>query len=119
MKKQIHESLSKLLNQKLEKHRNSSLNKETCIAIYQDVFDTILNLFQESGVEISNEAVNLVSQMYYDSIKINSSQELDPSIFTQRAKTDNVTTKELAMLGTMFSGTPFGDVFIYSVKRRS
>jgi hypothetical protein len=119
MKKQIHDALSKLLSKKLEKHLQSKLDKESCISIYQDIFDTVVGVFQESGVEISNEAVNLVSQMYYDSVKINSSQELDPSIFTQRAKTDLVTTKELAMLSTLFNGTPFGDIFIHAVKRRS
>lgn len=119
MKKQIYDALSKLLSKKLEKHLQSKLDKESCISIYQDIFDTVVGVFQESGVEISNEAVNLVSQMYYDSVKINSSQELDPSIFTQRAKIDLVTTKELAMLSTLFNGTPFGDIFIHAVKRRS
>ena len=119
MKKQIHDALSQLLSKKLEKHINSKLDKETCIAVYQDIFDTVLNVFRESQVDISNEAVNLVSQMYYDSVKINAREDLDPNVFTQRAKLENIATKELAMLASMFNGTPFGDIFVYSVKRRS
>lgn len=119
MKKQVHDSLSRLLSKKLEKYLNAKLDKDTCISIYQDIFDALVGVFQESGAEVSNEAMNLVSQMYYDSVKINASQELDPNIFTTRAKTEKVSTKELAMLGTMFNGTPFGDIFVHAVKRRS
>ena len=119
MKKQIHESLSKLLISKLESHKDSKLNSSTCISIYADIFNCLVGVFQESQVPISNEGVNLVAQMYYDSVKINGTEELNPDIFDKRAKLENVTTKELAMLGTMFSGTPFAPIFIHEVKRRS
>ena len=114
----IHESVSKLLATKLAKHKNLKLNSETCTLIYQDVFDTFVDLFQESRIKISNEAMNLVSQMYYDSIKINGNEDLDPNIFDKRASTKNVETKELAMLATMFSNTPFAPIFIHEIKRR-
>jgi gamma-glutamyl-gamma-aminobutyrate hydrolase PuuD len=116
--KSIHEAVSKLLTVKLDKHKNEKLNAATCTAIYQDVFDTFVGIFQESKITISNEAMNLVSQLYYDSISINGGQELDPNIFEKRASTKNVETKELAMLATMFSGTPFASIFIYEIKRR-
>jgi hypothetical protein len=77
---------------------------------------------KESGTPLGNEAVNLLSQMYYDAVDLRTSagpMGLDPNIFTQRAKLENVPTKELALMGTMMSGTPFGDVFIRAVKRRS
>lgn len=119
MKKQIHESLSKLLVSKLENHKESKLTSSTCISIYTDIFNCIVEVFQESEIPLSNEAANLVAQMYYDSVKINDREELDPNIFDKRAKLENVTTKELAMLGTMFSGTPFAPIFIYEVKKRS
>lgn len=116
--KNIHESVSKLLAGKLEKHKSRSLNAETCTLIYQDLFDTFVDLFQESGIKISNEAMNILAQMYYDSITINGGQELDPNIFDKRASVKNVETKELAMMATMFSGTPFSAVFIQEIKRR-
>lgn len=123
MKKQIHDSLSKLLVKKLEIHNGSRLNAETCTAIYRDIFDCLIEVFQESQVNMSNEAANLVAQMYYDSVDIRdssgNSQELDPNIFDKRAKLTNVPTKELAMLATMFNGTPFSQIFVYEVKRRS
>ena len=54
-----------------------------------------------------------------DSISINDTQELDPNIFTQRAKLENIETKELALMAVMMSGTPFAIPFIHEVKRRS
>jgi hypothetical protein len=117
--KQIHDSLSKLLVSKLEGHKESKLSSSTCISIYTDIFNCIVEVFQQSEIAISNEGVNLVAQMYYDSIKINGTEELDPNIFDKKAKLENVTTKELAMLATLFNGTPFSPIFIHEVKRRS
>jgi len=117
--KNIHDSVSKLLTTRLDKYKTKSLNKETCIAIYQDIFDCFVDLFQESSVKISNEAMNLLSQMYYDSITINNNQELDPNIFNQRANVKNIDTKELSLLGTMLSNTPFAAIIISEVKHRS
>jgi hypothetical protein len=57
--------------------------------------------------------------MYYDAVTINGNQELDPNIFSQRASVKNVETKELAMLATIFSGTPFAVPFIHETKKRS
>lgn len=118
--KNIHESFSKLLLKNLEKYKSSkNLNKETCVLIYQDIFSTLVNVFQESNINVCNESMNMVSQMYYDSIKINGNQELDPNIFSQRASTKNIETKELAMLASFFSGTPFAEPFVFEVKKRS
>lgn len=119
MKKQIHDSLSQLLTAKLEKHIDSKLDAAKCTEIYTDIFETIVGVFQETEANLSNEAMNIIAQMYYDSIKINANQELDPNIFTQRAKLENIETKELAKLATFFRDTPFADIFIHAVKRRS
>jgi len=117
--KNIHDSVSKLLTTKLEKYKNEKLNTATCVAIYQDIFETFVDVFQESKIEISNEAMNMICQMYYDAVAINGNQELDPNIFSQRASVKNIETKELAMLGSLFSNTPFAPPFIFEVKRRS
>ena len=117
--KNIHESVSKLLNNKLDKYKSKNLDSSTCTEIYTDIFDTFVTLFEESKAPLSNESVNLISQMYYDSITVNSNQELDPNIFNQRASTKSVETKELALLATMFNKTPFASVFISEIKRRS
>ena len=109
--KNIHESVSKLLSIKLEKYKSEKLNLSTCTTIYQDVFETFVDLFQESKTEVSNEAMNMVCQMYYDAITINGNQELDPNIFSQRASVKNIETKELALLASLFSNTPFASPF--------
>jgi hypothetical protein len=117
--KNIHESISNLLTVKLNSYKEKSLNKEICIKIYQDIFDCFVNLFQESNIKISNESMNLLSQMYYDAVKINSTQDLDPGIFDKRASIKNIETKELALLATMLNGTVFSEPIIYEIKRRS
>lgn len=117
--KNIHESISKLLSSKLEKHKNEKLNTSSCVAIYQDIFETFVDVFQESKLDISNEAMNMICQMYYDAITINGNQELDPNIFSQRANVKNIETKELALLASFFSNTPFAAPFILEVKKRS
>ena len=117
--KNIHESVSKLLTHRLEKYKSKSLNNETCTLIYQEIFNSFVDLFQESKIEISNEAMNLLAQMYYDAVKINSTEDLNPNIFEKKASVKNIETKELAMLGTMLSGTAFAEPMIFEVKRRS
>lgn len=114
-----HESISKLLNEKLKKRISEKLNKDTCLEIYQDIFFTLTEVFKTSKTPLENEAVNLLAQMYYDSVTINNNQELDPSIFTQRAKLSNIPTKQLALLATMTRESPFFPVFVSEIKRRS
>jgi hypothetical protein len=117
--KNIHESVSKLLSIRLDKYKTKGLNSETCTLIYQDIFECFVDLFQEANIKISNESMNLLSQMYYDSISINGNQELDPNIFNQRANVKNIETKELSLLATMLSNTPFATIVISEVKHRS
>ena len=117
--KNIHTAVSKLLSDKIQRRLNQTLNKETCLEIYQDIFYTLSEVVKQSNTPLGNESVNLLSQMYYDSISVNGNQELDPGIFTKRASTNEIPTNELALMATMMNGTPFGDVFISAVKRRS
>lgn len=121
-KRKVHETLSRLLTDRLSRHVSQKISREICIEIYQDIFYTLSEVIKESGTPLSNESVNLLSQFYYDAVDLQTASGplgLDPDIFTQRAKLENIPTKELALLGTMMSGTPFGDVFIGAVKRRS
>lgn len=117
--KNIHEAVSGLLVKRLQKHKSSALNNEACTRIYQDIFDCFVGVFEESNVEISNESMNMLSQMYYDAVRINENQELDPNIFEKRASVKNIETKELALLATMLNGTPFAEPFVYEIKKRA
>lgn len=117
--KNVHDIVSKLLVDRLQRRVSQSLNRETCLEIYQDIFFTLSEIVKEAGTPLSNESVNLLSQMYYDSVTVNNNQELDPNIFTKRASASEIPTKELALMATMMNGTPFGDFFVSAVKRRS
>ena len=117
--KNVHDSVSKILTERLSKRKGQKLDRSTCIEIYNDIFFTLSELIKNAETPLCNESVNLLSQMYYDSITINGNQELDPNIFTQRAKLENIETKELALMAVMMNGTPFASPFISEVKRRS
>jgi hypothetical protein len=118
-KKSAHEAISKLLVERIGRRKGEKLDKAACSAIYQDLFFTLSELVKTSGSPLSNESVNLLAQMYYDSVVINNNEELDPNIFTQRAKIENISTKELAFLATLTEGSPFFGVFVGAIKRRS
>jgi len=115
----LHATLSSLITERLTRRTGEKLNTSTCSEIYQDIFFTLTELFKESEAPLSNESVNFLAQMYYDAITVNGNQELDPNIFTQRAKLSNIQTKEVALMATMMNGTPFAALLIAEVKRRS
>lgn len=120
--KSIDEAVTKLLNERLQKRVSQRLNKETCTEVYQDIFFTLTEIFKESQAPLSNESANLLSQMYYDCVTVKTlagPMELDPNIFDKRASMDNIPTKELALLASMMTGTPFASVFISEIKKRS
>ena len=119
MHQNAHDSIINVLNEKLKSKLNKNLNKETCLLIYQDIFFTLSDIFREAGTPLDNEAVNLMSQMYYDSITVNGNQELDPNIFSQRAKFELVPTKQLALMAKMFNNTPFAQIIISAIKKRT
>lgn len=114
-----HEAITQLLSGRLQKRLQENLTRSTCLEIYQDIFFTLSEVVKESEMPLSNESVNMLAQMYYDSISINGGQELDPGIFTQHAKLENIPTKELVLLATMMNRSPFVEIFVGAVKRRS
>lgn len=117
--KNVHDVISKLLTDRLQKRINERLGREVCLEIYQDIFFSLSEIIKQAETPLSNESVNLLAQMYYDSVTVNGNQELDPSIFTKRASMDEIPTKELALMATMMNGTPYGDIFISVIKKRS
>jgi len=111
--------MSALITERLVRRKGEKLTSVVCSEIYQDIFFSLTEVFKAAQTPLSNESVNLLAQMYYDSVTINGNQDLDPHIFTQRAKLSNIETKELALLATMMNGTPFAAPFIGEIKRRS
>lgn len=123
---EIHRTVSKLLETKLrpiiappEGEPKRDLNLVTCIEIYTTIFETLVEVVQEGGLPVTNEGMNFLAQQYYDGVLINGTQELDPEIFTQRAKVENIETKELALLAVILSGTDFALPILAEIKKRS
>lgn len=117
---ELHNTLAKLLGSKLEPltKGDRELNLVTCVEIYSTIFDTLVECLTEANVNVTNESMNYLAQQYYDAVLINGTQELDPEIFTQRAKLDGIETKELALLAVMVSGTDFAVPIIREIKQR-
>lgn len=117
----FYEAISKLLVRNLAKYKEKSLSRETCLAMYGTVFETLQSVVEGAEMQgsISNESLNWMAQALYDSISVNGNQETDPHIFTQRARLDNVPTKELAFLAVLLKDTPFAGPVVATIKRRS
>lgn len=119
MPSKFNETVSKLLTERLKTFNDKNLDLATCVEVYQVIFESLAEIFETTGAPLSNESVNYIAQQYYDAVLINGRQELDPNIFTQRAKLENIETKELALLGVMFNGTDFVMPVIEEIKKRS
>jgi hypothetical protein len=117
---ELHETLSKLLGAKLKPLSTEERNLDlvACVEIYTTIFDTMVEVLTEANIPITNEAMNYLSQQYYDGVLVNGRQELDPEIFTVRAKLENIETKELAILAVILSGTDFAIPVIQEIKKR-
>lgn len=114
--------LSNLIANILSKYIEQDLNKVNCTLIYQDIFGAIVDTVEEAGIKaaLGNEALNLAAQMFYDMVTVNGNQELDPNIFSQRAKLENIPTKELVVLCSFFEGSEAAqDIAHFIAKRRS
>lgn len=117
----VHDAISKLLGTKLAKYgtQGHNLNVLTCTQIYQDIFNSLVEIAEGVNLKLTNEAMNYLAQQYYDGVLINNTQELDPNIFTQRAKLESIQTEELVTLAMMLNGTDFVRPVIAEIKQRS
>lgn len=118
---QIHQAISKLLEARLAPliTDGRDLNLTSCVEFYTTIFEVLAEVIESAGLPIDNEGVNYLAQQYYDGIVVNNGQTLDPDIFTQRAKLENIETKELALMAVILSGTDFAVPIIQEIKRRS
>ena len=117
---QFNEAITRLLTERLKKFKSNQLDLVTCVEIYQVIFSSLVEVFEASNSGITNEAMNYLSQAYYDSVSVNESgQELDPNIFSQRAKLENIETREIALMAVMLNHTDFAIPLIHEIKRRS
>jgi hypothetical protein len=117
----FHKAIAQLLTEKLKPlvSAEKQLNLVTCVEIYTTIFDTMVEVITEAELPLTNESANYLAQQYYDGILINGVQELDPDIFTQRAKLSGIATEDLTLLAVMLNGTDFAVPIVAEVKRRS
>jgi len=118
----LHETITRLLTDRLSKNKGRRLDRETCSGIYQDIFFSLTEVFKASSTPLGNESANLLAQMYYDCVTLQTTSgpmELDPNIFDKRAKMENIPTKEISLMATMLRGTPLSAPLLAEIKRRS
>jgi hypothetical protein len=118
-KKSFNETITTLLNEKLSKYKRSKLDYSTCTNIYVDIFNAFTEILSQVNTGLSNESVNYIAQQYYDSVRINGHQELDPKIFEKRAYLYTIPTNELGLLAVMLRDTDFVYPIIQELKKRS
>ena len=115
----LHEAISGLVTDRLKLgFQDKSLTRTTCTEIYQMIFDTVLEVVQGSNLKLTNEFINYVAQEYYDSVAINNNQTLDPEIFSQRAKLENIETMELQFMAVFFKGTVYFPPVLAELRKR-
>jgi len=117
---ELHQTITTLLGSRLQPiiTAEKNLNLVSCVEIYTTIFETLIEVLTTADIHITNEAMNYLSQQYYDGVLVNGTQELDPEIFSQRAKLEEIETKELAILAVLLNGTDFAVPIIQEVKRR-
>lgn len=113
----IENIVDKIIVERLKKFMGESLNRVTCMKIYEEIFRVFVEIFNEAELGLSNEAVNYIAQGYYDSIKFGE-HELDHEIFTQRAKMSDISPLELRVLFMLLKDSQFGVEFAQEIKRR-
>lgn len=108
-----------MLNERLTIFKGKQLNRATLMELYATIFNLTSDIFIQSRVELSNEAVNMIAQLYYEDININHKQGVDEQIYTQRAKFENIPNHELVIMTKLWKDHPYGQLFVDQLKRRS
>lgn len=114
-------AVSKLITTRLRDRAFSVADKATCISIYEIIFQSLVEVFEQSGANkfLQNEAVNYAAQQFYSGVLLNNREELMPNIFDKLATVKNISTKELAFLAMFFASTDFRYPIIEEIKLRS
>lgn len=124
--KDVFSSISAVLVAKLEplwKDKGADLNLVTCVEVYSTIFDSLVEVLSEAAKDgeqlITNEGMNYLAQQFYDGVRVNGTQELDPDIFTQRAGLGLIETKELVAIAAVLAGSDFALPVLEEIRKRS
>jgi len=118
-KKSIDDALVELINTKIKEANITTVDRTTCMQTYALIFDTLVEVMSNAKINLTNESMNFLAQSYYDSVRVNGRQQLDPNIFTQRAKLENIEMKEVATMFMLLRGTTTSHELALEIKRRS
>lgn len=94
------------------------VDDSTASRVYQAIFNVFEEVLGNAKLKITNEAMNYVAQMYYDTIEYAPGQGFNPNIFTQRAKLENIPTSDILILVTVLKGSIFAVPLFHEFKRR-
>lgn len=119
MTNDVTKAVTELLTTKLQSMKDKSLSRGVCIQIYQEIFDTLATIVSATDAKITNEGLNYLAQAYYDATLVNGRSFLDPNIFTQRAKLENIPTPEIVLMTAFVNKSDFAIDLIKEIKRRS
>ena len=108
-----------MLNERLTIFKGKTLNRATLMELYATIFNLCSDIFIQSRVELSNEAVNMVAQLYYEDININHRQGVDEQIYTKQAKLENIPNHELVLMTKLWKDHPYGQLFVETLRKRS
>jgi hypothetical protein len=112
------DSIENVITANLKSFSNQSLNKQTCFMMYQSIFNSVVEVFSQAKVNVSNEFMNYVSQQFYLDVRVNDNVRLDPNIFTKLAKVTELNDFDLRVAASLFQGTHFFKPVYDELKKR-
>jgi len=111
--------MNEMLTERLSVFKGKTANRQTMMELYTTIFNLTADIFIQSKVELSNEAVNLIAQLYYEDCSINNKNEIDDTVYTKKAKLENIPNYELVIMTKLWKDHPYGQLFVETLKRRS
>lgn len=111
--------MSEMLTERLTVFKGKTANRQTMMELYTTIFNLTADIFIQSKVELSNEAVNLIAQLYYEDCSINNRNEIDDTVYTKKAKLENIPNHELVIMTKLWKDHPYGQLFVETLKKRS
>lgn len=114
----LYETVTLLLQTKLQKFKNTTLTDGVCIEIYNEIFKTLVDIIKASDLKLTNESTNYISQTIYSAVELNKNCHLNPNIFTELAKLENIEKIDLLKIAMFLQGSDFLADVVNELKKR-
>jgi hypothetical protein len=111
----------------LEKRLNDVISRKYCYealtpAALKGIRDTIrevvISIFNKSSYNPSYEMMGWIANQYFRRIQINGSQSMDELVIINEFKLSEMSTFDISLLRSLFSGTTIGSDIELEVERR-